>query len=73
MFKMFYLCVFQGHQLMFAVTGPEKKKKVFILVVVYYCDNMANSLPEFQNRSGVSPWPTGGWTLKDRGAEGGCV
>lgn len=33
-----------------------------------YCSHsMASSLPESQNRSGVSSWPTGGWTLTDWG------
>jgi len=27
-----------------------------IFVIVYNCDNMASSLPESPNRSGVSPW-----------------
>lgn len=61
-----------GHQLMFAVTDPEKKNKKkkkhsCNFVIVYYSHNTANSLPESQNRSGVSSWPTGGWTLTDRG------
>lgn len=54
-----------GHQLMLA--DQEKKKHSCNFVIVYYSHNTAHSLPESQNRSGVSSWPTGGWNLTDRG------
>ena len=28
-----------------------------IIIIIYYAHSMANSLPESQNRSGVSSWP----------------
>lgn len=58
-FFLFFFLRCHGQQLMFAATGPGKK----ILKKALQYTHMTNSLPEYQNRSGVSSWPTGGRSL----------
>lgn len=48
-----------------AVSDSEQGEKS--CYVIYRSHNMASSLRESQNRSGVSSWPTGGWSLTDWG------
>lgn len=50
-------------QRMDAVSDTEQGEKS--CDVIYRSHNMASSLPESRNRSGVSSWPTGGWSLTD--------